>query len=87
MYEPGWIKFLLDNDEEDEVAEKLKEVNHWVISNERKKLKYVIQINNKGDIMIQISKIGETETVYFFNANFKINIQTQQEKMDLDFKL
>jgi hypothetical protein len=47
----------------------------------------VIKLNNKADILMQISKKDETDTIYFFNANFKIDIETQEEQMDQDFKL
>lgn len=46
----------------------------------------MIELNNKGDVLIQISKKNETETIYFLNANFRINIHSQEEEIDPDFK-
>ncbi len=46
----------------------------------------MIELNNKGDILIQISKKNETETIYFLNANFRINNQSQEEEIDPEFK-
>ena len=49
-----------------------------------------VKINDRGDLLIQINKKGdlklgdEIETVYFYQANFKIN-KTLLEKADDEF--
>lgn len=56
-------------------------INHWVFDNNRNLIQYEIKLNDKGDLFLKINRkkdlekrdTSEIETVYFFNANFKIN--------------
>lgn len=51
-------------------------------------MQYELKINDKADLLIQINrkddysrlKSEEIETVYFFNANFKIDKNCQHEQ-------
>ena len=70
-----------------------KSIGHWILDKKRAQLHYDVKINDRGDLLIQINKkadlkvpvLGnEIETVYFYQANFKIN-KTLLEKADDDF--